>query len=695
MNNTLEDKKVSLTAADGSTQWVLVSDGIKADVKGVSVTADNTVTVPRKSLVVAVPKNTFDANPVNTKTNTVPNIVGVKDMEVEQGTKVEFTITGKDSDEGDTVTLSASDLPAGATFDAKTGIFSWASATAGNHTIKFTVTDSTNRTKTVKMKLRVTSPTLLLKEKVEAIDAAALTENDYTKTSWNNLQTAMTEAKALIADTNASDVKADELYLKVSVAYQVVNKEKRSRAKLTNYISTATEKIAASSTDDFDVALVADAKAVKAEAEELLKTVGSYEAYDAARENLQDACDSLISNLPMPCVYVKTDIANPNLYVWNDNGAMTEGWPGVPLTEKNADGYYVFELPVNEAYNAIVNSSEGQTIDIKGLQANTYLTIGNGFSIDEQKEEAITGDKKVIPVTKKSLEKVIATAKIKTSEEYAAEGLTALAAQVVSAEAIVADTTASQLTVNKQARAVRAAMVALVRVKSEALETPTPVPPTPVPTEVPATATPSAIVTATPVPTATVDPNLELTITDLKVSPVKYQLVNKTITATVSTIGGKGSNQCRFYVYDSKGILVSSSKYSEATSYSYKALKAGTYTIKVVARDAQNNEVEKFQKITVISKKVTVSSLKASKNSVKKGKSIQFTATVSGGKSAYHYQFVVKDAKGKTVKTSSKSTRNNWTWKTTKTGTYRVTVTVQDALGMKATKTITKIKVQK
>ena len=144
--------------------------------------------------------------------------------------------------------------------------------------------------------------------------------------------------------------------------------------------------------------------------------------------------------------------------------------------------------------------------------------------------------------------------------------------------------------------------------------------------------------------------------------------------------------------------MVSSSKYSEATSYSYKAPKAGTYTIKVVVRDTKNNEVEKSQKITVISKKVTVSSLKASKNSVKKGKSIKFTATVSGGKSGYQYQFVVKDAKGKPVKTSSKSTKNNWTWKTTKTtktGTYQVTVTVQDALGMKATKTITKIKVQK
>jgi len=61
MNNTTKDKTVNLTAADGSSQWVLVSDGRQASVEGVSTTDGATVTVPGKSLVVAVPKNTFDA----------------------------------------------------------------------------------------------------------------------------------------------------------------------------------------------------------------------------------------------------------------------------------------------------------------------------------------------------------------------------------------------------------------------------------------------------------------------------------------------------------------------------------------------------------------------------------------------------------------------------------------------------------
>ena len=61
INNTTSSKKVDLTATDGSTQWVLVSNGKKASVKGISTTEGNTVIVPGKSVVVAVPKKTFDS----------------------------------------------------------------------------------------------------------------------------------------------------------------------------------------------------------------------------------------------------------------------------------------------------------------------------------------------------------------------------------------------------------------------------------------------------------------------------------------------------------------------------------------------------------------------------------------------------------------------------------------------------------
>lgn len=62
LNNTKNEKTASLEAADGSTDWVVVSDGKQASVAGVNVVSAAAVTVPGKSVVIAVPKKTFDAS---------------------------------------------------------------------------------------------------------------------------------------------------------------------------------------------------------------------------------------------------------------------------------------------------------------------------------------------------------------------------------------------------------------------------------------------------------------------------------------------------------------------------------------------------------------------------------------------------------------------------------------------------------
>ena len=66
INNTTNTKEVDLTAADGSTQWVLVSNGKKASVEGVSTTEANKVKVPGKSIVIAVPNLSLSTNSVLT-----------------------------------------------------------------------------------------------------------------------------------------------------------------------------------------------------------------------------------------------------------------------------------------------------------------------------------------------------------------------------------------------------------------------------------------------------------------------------------------------------------------------------------------------------------------------------------------------------------------------------------------------------
>ena len=75
--------------------------------------------------------------------NTPPTLDLIGNKIVTEGQLLEFTITASDSD-NDNLTFSASNLPAGATFDTNTATFSWVPSfeDAGNYTdVEFTVTD--------------------------------------------------------------------------------------------------------------------------------------------------------------------------------------------------------------------------------------------------------------------------------------------------------------------------------------------------------------------------------------------------------------------------------------------------------------------------------------------------------------------------------------------------------------------------
>ena len=71
----------------------------------------------------------------------VLNPIGAKTVEEDQ--LLEFTITASDPD-GDALTYSAGNVPAGASFSADTQTFSWTPdfGAAGNYSVTFTVTDS-------------------------------------------------------------------------------------------------------------------------------------------------------------------------------------------------------------------------------------------------------------------------------------------------------------------------------------------------------------------------------------------------------------------------------------------------------------------------------------------------------------------------------------------------------------------------
>lgn len=79
-------------------------------------------------------------NPVN----DAPTITAPDARTATEGEAITFTVTGADVDAGQTLTLSSSTLPSGATFNAATGAFSWTPAfnQSGSYSVTFTVTDN-------------------------------------------------------------------------------------------------------------------------------------------------------------------------------------------------------------------------------------------------------------------------------------------------------------------------------------------------------------------------------------------------------------------------------------------------------------------------------------------------------------------------------------------------------------------------
>ncbi|MFH1567974.1 MAG: immunoglobulin-like domain-containing protein [Gemmatimonadota bacterium] len=88
-------------------------------------------------------------------TNLPPLLTVPAAQAVHEGQPLTFTVVAIDPDDGQTVTLAAADLPAGATFNAATGAFSWTPTftQAGDYTLTFTAADdaspSLSDTKTV------------------------------------------------------------------------------------------------------------------------------------------------------------------------------------------------------------------------------------------------------------------------------------------------------------------------------------------------------------------------------------------------------------------------------------------------------------------------------------------------------------------------------------------------------------------
>ncbi len=95
-----------------------------------------TATDPEKASVSA----RFSVKIENTNRKPVLSVPGEK--AVTSGEKIEFTVSATDAD-NEKLTLTAGSLPAGASFDSASGVFTWLTAetVSGSFSVKFTVTD--------------------------------------------------------------------------------------------------------------------------------------------------------------------------------------------------------------------------------------------------------------------------------------------------------------------------------------------------------------------------------------------------------------------------------------------------------------------------------------------------------------------------------------------------------------------------
>lgn len=504
------------TATLNENAWVIIADGTKAGLERIKETG-STVTVPAKSVVVAVPKATFDA--CNISENKAPVITADSNHQVAVGTPLSFQIKTSDPD-GDTVTLSAEGVPTGATLDVATGNFTWTNPTAGTYTITVKATDGKATTQKT-ITITVTEKTTALKELVKEIETANLKEQNFTQTVWTPFATALEEANTIIANSATDDAVIQTALEKLQESYAEVKKEKAAKEAVEEKITQGKEKVkkATADSENYDAEAVADLETVIAETEEAISEPKSAEAYDSIAEDLQAANDAVVSLKTNPVIRVKAEKwATPAVYVWTGTGnsavKYAGDWPGTKLTTKDAEGWYVFELPEGlTGYSVIVNDGAAgtgtQTSDIAGIAESVDVTVtsfsGDSCKFEKQEQPLGTG---TVEVSKTQLDAVLAEAeKIPEKGVYMPNPLYQQA--LSKALQVKSDATATQVQVNQAVRNLKKAMDTIIYMGDVTI----------IPTQTPsptAQVSPTAAVTGVPTEAPSITPTIKPTETPIE-----------------------------------------------------------------------------------------------------------------------------------------------------------------------------------
>lgn len=394
INNATSSTTVNLTESDS---WVIIADGNTAGLEKIKETGSN-VEVPAKSVVVAVPKDTFDENRVSENKAPVIRVTG--EFQAIAGESLSFTAAVSDPD-GDAVTITVAGVPDGASFNTSTGAFVWEKPVVGSYTLTITASDGKAQT-TKNVSITVMEKTALAKKELESALAKAKERlsgaqgdlENYDGDAVEDLQTVISEAEALLQ----SDKEAEE------------------------YESAA---------EDLEAAISACVS---------LKT----------NPVIRIKADGWSS----PAVYVWKGEGSSTVM-------LAGAWPGTKLTTKDSEGWYVYELPEGTTgYSVIVNDgAQGtatQTPDIAAIAGSVDITVtsftGKECTFSRQDREVGSGR---VETDKTQLQSLIAKAEQVITERPDSAGLAALQTSLKEAKAVYEDSSASQVQANQSARALK------------------------------------------------------------------------------------------------------------------------------------------------------------------------------------------------------------------------------------------------
>lgn len=486
INNTTQETTVDLSRY--GSQWVVIADGDTAGLTALA-TYGGSVKAAGKSVVVAVPKDTFDANPEVGNKNHAPEIlVDNSSITTTQGSDVTFTVSTKDQD-GDKVTLTLESAPKSVEFE--NGVLSFKNVQKGNYEIVFAATDGKATTRKT-VTITVTSDREGLENAITNAENSGYTEKTTSAEVWTNFQTALTQAKTINDKADASKEEIANVTSQLQAAFATIKEEQDARAELKASADQAAATLKTVDASGQEEA-VADANTVKTEADTLLAGVATKTAYVFAKTNLEESMAALAVGSGKVTVHVSANaFATSYLYAWQGSGKTAKNllgaWPGQVLTEKDAQGNYVITLDnidPDEKFNVIVNdgaTGSKQTDDIEGVSGEVTVNVANSSYITQEGKQKYTAETNcqavgtATPVlTKEGLQLAMTTAKALDATNYTEDSYAVLKNAIDGAELLITDSNATQVKVNQQARSVRAGILGLVLKAGVVLPTATPV----------------------------------------------------------------------------------------------------------------------------------------------------------------------------------------------------------------------------